>query len=79
MLFPDGQWRFTHNGGATTADGKVYYPAALSLVLDTREALRLIELLARGIAEPNTGVDKILVTFCGAMDRMGDVPAVKQE
>jgi len=52
-LFADGEWTFVSQDRNTTAEGKGYYPAMLSLRLKRQEMIELIARLADTLMSPN--------------------------
>ncbi len=51
-LFPKGRYIFRDNANGVIEDGKIYFPSSMTVVLDKREALAVIERLARQLGDP---------------------------
>lgn len=71
-LFPDGDYSFAVHGGEYHDDrGKVHWPALLRLVMDEREAWRVVQTLIAQLSDLDKR-DVFDVALVGAIERVDE-------
>jgi hypothetical protein len=69
--FPKGRYIFRDNANGVIEDGKIHFPSSMTVILDKREALAVIERLAYQLGFPER--DAIRLELWG-----GDIEKIEE-